>query len=420
LAFGLTLGPLAGCGEKTKSTARSHAAASTAKDQTPATEMQPKVFEIRKSDLTSGRSTVAADTVGEFAKHGTGASELSEPFGVAVNNRTGDVYVVDSNNFRVAQFTSGGRFLRAWGSGVADGRTKAFQTCVSRCFAGLEGRGLGELAAKSEGVAVDNDPSSPAYGDIYVVDLHNSRVQKFGPNGKPLLAFGAEVNQTATDAGDHADEDVCPVKPRDVCGPGTPGRTPGQLEFAVEGSFIAVGAHGVIYVGQRNSVVKYSPAGRYLSQVKLSPSPPSPAAHGAESGGVSALVVDKAGNMYVARNEIAGINVYSPSGQLLRTLEPGGQLGYPEGPAPAMALGTDGHVYIDVYAQELHRVDEYNADGRRIASFDIGRKAPAYIADKEDGLPGIAYLPRGKKLYLVNADVNLTPLVARVRVVRVP
>ncbi|HYI80751.1 MAG TPA: hypothetical protein VEW67_07820 [Thermoleophilaceae bacterium] len=43
------------------------------------------------------------------------------PRGVAVSQSTGDVYVTDSGNNRVQQFTAGGGFVRAWGAGVVTG-----------------------------------------------------------------------------------------------------------------------------------------------------------------------------------------------------------------------------------------------------------------------------------------------------------
>ena len=358
-----------------------------------------------------------ARTVGEFAKRGTAAGELAEPFGIAVDRRSGDVYVVDSNNERVEKFSSAGRFLLAFGWGVGDGKTHAPQMCRKRCFAGYEGEGAGQLHF-AEGVAVDNDPSSRSRGSVYVVDIENGRVQKFSPSGRFLLTFGGGVNHTARNHHDRANEDVCPAMPGDVCGKGKEGPTGGQLEFAVEGSFIAAGADGTVYVGQRNRVKTFSPDGRYRSQIILTPAPNS--SEGREAGGVSALAVNATGDLYVVRHGVVGVIEYAPSGEPIRTLEPGGVPAYPEGPAPSLALDPAGNLFVDVYANEVHRIDEYSASGMRIASFDKGPKSPPGIADKEDGLPGMAYDPRTRQLYVVNADVNVKPIVSRVRVIAPP
>ncbi len=360
---------------------------------------------------------VPVDTVGEFGSYGTGAGEFDEPFGIALDQRSDDVYVVDTKGWRIEKFTAAGAFLLAWGWGVADGRTQALQTCTERCFDGLEGTEAGQFRLP-QGVAVDNDPSSPSRGDVYVVDVLNYRVEKFSPAGKFLLMFGGGVNQTAVTRHDHAEEDVCPVKPGDVCGKGTEASAGGALELRVDGSYIAVGANGSVYVGELNRVKMFSPEGAYQGQIALTPAPPP--SESRETGGVSGLAVNAVGDLYVVRDGIVGVREYTPSGKLIRILEPGGRPAFPEGPAPSLALDPAGNVFIDVYANYLHRIDEYSAGGAKIATFDTGVKAFPGIADKEDGLPGMVYDPHNERLYVVNADVNVKPLIARVRMVTPP
>ncbi len=413
LALGLLLGAASGCGGSTHSTSDPVRHAATVAAGTGTTASVAVGPPIGVASAFSG----GARTVGEFARRGAGAGELTEPFGIAVDHRSGDVYVVDTNDNRVEKFTSAGRFLLAWGWGVADGRTRAPQTCTKRCFAGIQGEGPGQLHF-AEGAAVDNNPTSRSRGDVYVVDIENRRVDKFSPGGRFLLMFGGGVNRTAGARHDRVNEDVCPVKRGDVCGEGTEGPSGGQLEFATEGSFIAVGSGGTIYLGQRNSVKTFTPSGGYRSRVELRP--PAPGV-GREPGGVSALAVDGSGDMYVERHGIVGVNEYSPSGQLIRTLEPGGVPAYDEGPAPTLALDPAGNLFVDVYAFERHRIDEYSASGVRIASFDKGPpNLPGGIVDREDGLPGMAYNPRTRLLYVVNADVNVKPIVSRVRMIAPP
>jgi hypothetical protein len=406
---------LGGCGGSSKTVAHSADAAKTVGD--PASRANALVDAANPVGTPSSFSG-GAHTVGVFARRGTGAGELTEPFGIAVDHRNGDMYVVDSNDERVEKFSSSGRFLFAWGWGVADGRTPALQTCTKRCYAGLRGDGEAQLNF-AEGVAVDNEPGSRSRGDVYVAVLHGGgRIDKFSPDGRFLLTFGGGVNQTAREHHDRADEDVCPVRRGDVCGKSSDGHAGGQLEITVEGSFIAVGPHGTVYVGQRNSVKTFSPDGRYLSRITLTPPPIT--SEGREAGGVSQLVVDRSGKLYVVRHEVVGVDVYLPSGKLVRTLEPGGVPTYDEGPTPALALDPAGDLFVDVYADETHRIDEYNPSGVRIASFDRGPKSPPGIADREDGLPGMAYNPRTKLLYVVNSDVNVKPIVSDVRAIVPP
>jgi NHL repeat/WD40-like Beta Propeller Repeat len=56
--------------------------------------------------------------VGFFGGTGTAGGLFSTPGGVAVNDTSGNVYVVDSGNNRVQELGSGGAFVRAWGAGV--------------------------------------------------------------------------------------------------------------------------------------------------------------------------------------------------------------------------------------------------------------------------------------------------------------
>jgi hypothetical protein len=53
-----------------------------------------------------------------FGGPGTTGGTFNQPTGIAVNNETGNVYVVDRVNNRIEQFTSAGAFVRMWGADV--------------------------------------------------------------------------------------------------------------------------------------------------------------------------------------------------------------------------------------------------------------------------------------------------------------
>ena len=224
--------------------------------------------------------------------------------------------------------------------------------------------------------------------------------------------FGNGVDETAHLHHRYAEEDRCPAKVGDVCGQGAVLSTQaaaasgGHLEYPVEGSFLAVGPNGTVYLGQRNRVKAFTPAGIYLSQVVFAPEPE--LANDRELGGVSGLAINASDDLYVIRNGIVGVNEYTPSGKLLRTLEQGDQPAGPEGPTPALALDPAGNVFLDVHTPKEHRMDEFDADGVRLASFDAGQP---------DALHGIAYDPFSRKLYAVSTNNNVTPVLARVRII---
>jgi tripartite motif-containing protein 71 len=338
----------------------------------------------------------------QFGGYGTGAGQFVEPFGAAVDQANGDLYVLDTNDNRVEKFASDGKFLLAWGWGVADGRTHVLQTCTKRCFRGFQGSGVGELAF-AEGVAVNDDPASQSYGDVYVVDIFNHRVQVFTPTGRFVMMFGAGVNKTAHSRHDVEDEDICPVHPNDRCGAGAQGVTGGQLEFPVEGHFIDVGLTGTVYIGERNRVQEFAPNGTYLSQVAL---PRPETGEEGEAGGVSGLAVDAAGDLFVIRIGVRGVNEYEASGKPLRTFDEQEEPENPEGPVPVVALDSAGDVFVDYNGTGEHRFDEYDPAGAMLATFGIGIQG---------GLHGVAYGDAVRGLYVLE-----TGEFVGVRIVPVP
>ena len=90
-----------------------------------------------------------------------------------------------------------------------------------------------------EGVAVDNELGSPSYGDVYVVDQGNFRVQKFSPSGEFLSMFGGDVNATkdAAPGSSEAEKDVCAAG--ETCQRGTLGTADGQFEWSYPGRVLS-------------------------------------------------------------------------------------------------------------------------------------------------------------------------------------
>lgn len=126
---------------------------------------------------------------GSFGSAGFDAGQLAFPRGLAVDQSTGDVYVADAFNHRIDKFDAAGNFLLAWGWGVTDGAQRA-EVCTASCQRGIATNGSGASGFAAGGftlpvaVAVDNNPLSPSYRDVYVADYFNNVVvQKFSPAG---------------------------------------------------------------------------------------------------------------------------------------------------------------------------------------------------------------------------------------------
>ncbi len=106
-----------------------------------------------------------------FGSKGSGDGQLEDPQAVAVNEANGEVYVLDQGNGRVEYFSSAGAYVGQFDGGGAPSGAFSFG---------------GEL--ESDGIAVDNDPSSPSFGDVYVADAGHKVIDKFS-------STGAYVNQ---------------------------------------------------------------------------------------------------------------------------------------------------------------------------------------------------------------------------------
>ncbi len=122
-------------------------------------------------------------------------AKRAEAAGIAVDEATGSVYVVDRGNNRVEQFRpvrgSDGEvvaeeFVAAWGWGVRDGASE-YEMCRSVCQAGIAGGGRGQLREAGP-IAVDN--SGHGGRDVYVgADgaAKHPDVQRFTAGGEEAL-----------------------------------------------------------------------------------------------------------------------------------------------------------------------------------------------------------------------------------------
>lgn len=106
------------------------------------------------SDHTGGRvlkfDVATGNVVATFGSQGAGEGQFNQPYGIAIDPASGDLYVAERGNHRVQRITRTGAFVMSWGSqGTAQGQ---FNEPI--------------------GVAVD------AEGVVYVTEHTNHRVQK--------------------------------------------------------------------------------------------------------------------------------------------------------------------------------------------------------------------------------------------------
>ena len=254
---------------------------------------------------------------------------------------------------------------------------------------GSEGQGAGQFVAPS-GIAVDQES-----GDLYIADRANQRVDKFGPQGEFLLAWGWGVANGA------AEPQACgpaAVPATATCQIGLPGE--GSGEFGEQGPVgLAVdndpldGSHGDVYVedGINHRVEKFGPEGRFIlmfggavdrtteADVCLAAEECQAGTAGSEPGQfvellATTIAVDPAGTVYVA--DEVGPN--GENGRIQEFSEGGVHTGEVtlanSGGIFALAVASSEELYV--LSELLAGVHEFNASGAEVGVRD--EAAPSF------------------------------------------
>jgi DNA-binding beta-propeller fold protein YncE len=112
---------------------------------------------------------VAPAYLGKFGEKGSGEKgQFNAPVAAAIDHE-GNVWVVDHNNDRVEEWSATGTWLHTYGA-----------------------KGTKELQFESpEGIAINTNTASPSYGDVYVADKGNNRIEELGSKGEYIRSFGS-------------------------------------------------------------------------------------------------------------------------------------------------------------------------------------------------------------------------------------
>jgi hypothetical protein len=301
-----------------------------------------------------------------ISEPGEGAGKTQNPQGVAVDLETGRLYVGDRNNNRVDVFGPTGAFVKAFGWGVKTGAAE-FEVCISSCRAGLPGAGKGQFN-RPTGIAVDNDPASPSFHDIYVVDYENNRVEKFDPEGKFILSIGGGVDKTVPG-------NFCTAASGHTCGAGSNGFGEGEFSNGLTQILVGVGPGGTAYVVDSLRKGGKPPASKYRLQ-KFEPSGAEIAPqHILDEGAnevtlAEGMAVDSSGDFYVSHGGEA-ISKYGAGGG-----PPVDEIQNPfedNGSAVQLAVDTEGNLFAASGGSGLKvSIIEFAPTGNPLRRFGYG------------------------------------------------
>jgi hypothetical protein len=344
----------------------------------------------------------------QFAAPGTGEGQLTSPSGVAVNEATGDIYVVDRGNNRVVRFNSSGEFISTWGWGVKPGAAdaKTFSVCVKGegCEAGTPGSGNGaekfNLGAgrmiSPEAVAVDNSTTSPSKGDLYVVAAlvpEKSYVYKFGPAGEYLghLTTHAEAEVDGRPEGVAVDTsgkvwvDWSEGQVVDFTNGEPNKRVTKEEEFAVEGGS-APTRPGFAVDSHDNLFVNFEPEEKFEVAGEGKESEEGKAAGGGEECELAPCFVSKLTSVELPEAEPAAL---APGDALLKGIDAGVIKSI------AAEMTTD-----NVYVAQTTSVGAFTSDGVLIQRFGSGQltKAAGVAVNAKTGIVYVTDSATGKVL----------------------
>jgi hypothetical protein len=277
-----------------------------------------------------------------FGPDGTSASAFAEPGPVAVDQSSGEVLVGDVGAGTIERFDAAHEpvaFTGALNPSIVEGK-----------LTGISFRGAGENE-----LAVDDDLSSPAARDVYVVTGAN-KIDAFQADGEPAL-FTEGPDAGSNELGGFGN----------VCG-------------------VAVDLSGDIYVGDSNSGVDvFSAAGEPITSFS--------------APGACKLAVDSSGDVYVAFYGSSGVGELVPSSFPVSSSTSYSQAGtLDEGGAVASVAAdpTSGHVFLD----DSNQLVEYGQAGELLETF--AHREPGTLSESE----GVAVNASSDQVYAADRQGN--------------
>ncbi|HEY3865501.1 MAG TPA: hypothetical protein VGL54_05395 [Solirubrobacteraceae bacterium] len=299
--------------------------------------------------------------IGAFGPEGPGKGGFTTPTSIAVNQKTGDVYVYDTEPGGVGE----GDIYQF----NAEGEPENFSSTGTNIIE----TGIGGYFPPDSQIAVDSS-NSPDTGDIYVATGEDLLI--YSSTGESLGIFG------------ESDE---------IVGPAEGAKEEGGTQR--EWTNVTVGPSGVVYVyvalqeadaGGYTTIKKYTPVNNpvkqtdYTSEVVLS----------GASGILGSLAADAAGDLYVASEHSGVVTKYEASQfNTVFTEQVGTPIAGPEGETLTIDP-TNGDLYVD---SEQH-IAESTPSGTLIEEFgssELGSESYGVAVSDASGHEGDVYAAAG-------------------------
>lgn len=262
-----------------------------------------------------------------FGGLGSGNGQVSKPGGTAVD-KEGNVWVADTENNRVEEFSSGGTFVQAFGT---------------------LGTGNGQLKGP-RGITIDGS------GNVWVADTGNSRVEEFSKAGTFMLKFGTE-------------------------GPFYPELA---IQFKSPTAIAYSATHSWLYVADsgNNLIRVFSLSGE--QRFKVGATAGAPGSGNGQFNQPEGVAIDTSGNLWVADTGNTRIQELNSEGHYLKQFgEAGSSEAYLHAPK-GVAVDSEGNVFV---ADTLRgRILAYTSAGVREFQFGTlgtgtqNMKTPAGLA----------------------------------------
>jgi len=348
---------------------------------------------IRKVDAMGIITTLAGNGTAGFSGDGgpAGASQLSNPWGIAVD-KTGTIYFADSDNNRVRLIDATGRITTKVGDGTA----------------GFSGDGAPSTAAR---VSAPAGLAADAAGNIYIADAGNNRIRKIDVAGVITTVAGTGVAGFSGDGGK---------------------ATLAQLNDPLG---VAVDAAGNLYIAdETNSRIRRVDVSGVITTI-AGTGVAGFSGDGAEATKATinfprAVAVDAGGNVYIADTRSLRVRRIGPDG-VITTIAGNGQRGFAGDGGPATqafmkaphGVGFDAAgnlLVVDYGNNEIRRVDAKGIITRIVGSTIQPSSGGGAATDAQLSNPRSVAVDAKGNLYIsdygnncvwkVNSQGTITPL----------